>query len=537
MKNLTAIIVTMLRDEYLKKCLSSLRETYPTINILVGDNGHESKEREKLCEKYGAEYFKMPFDSGVCFARNRLVERVKTDYVLIGDDDFFYTKIANVDLMLSFLRKNTELDLLAGRVIEGDLIRNYQGKIKFGEDYIVLEKTELNEYEEKDGLRFKRSDLVFNYFVAKTKAIKSVKWDEEIKVAYEHLDYFISLKRAEKKVAFTPDALVIHKPFLSMPISKEYLSFRSRKNDREYFFIKHGLAYVIDMNGYKDSYSDRNYVEDIDFIIKTLNRKDSLEKLLFSIAKYYPEAKIVVADDGKKFDASYYKDLWKRLLEAGLHKKPVAYSLPYDSGLSFGRNFLIGNTYSDYILMLDDDFVFTERTSIKKLKSLIDSDNNIGAVGGCMQENGIDVHFEHLLEKSGNILFHRNDGDNWKDYGRIKYKFTDCVLNFVLFRRKVFETMSWDNDIKIQGEHTDFYLRLKDTDWKVVYCPEVKIDHCPNAGDEEYLKMRKRLEFLKIFMKKHELKKMIYLSGRTYELKNNQILEYKKIYENIDIGK
>jgi hypothetical protein len=64
----------------------------------------------------------------------------------------------------------------------------------------------------------------------------------------------------------------------------------------------------------------------------------------------------------------------------------------------------------------------------------------------------------------------------------------DAVLNFCVLRRSIFcERVRWDNAIKINGEHEDFYLNLKlNTDWKVGYVPSLAALHCPAVAAGRY---------------------------------------------------
>jgi GT2 family glycosyltransferase len=210
----------------------------------------------------------------------------------------------------------------------------------------------------------------------------------------------------------------------------------------------------------------------------------------------------------------------------GLKNKPTAYNRPFDSGLSACRNFLIDNTDGDYILLLDDDFIFTENTRIMKMKKILENNTKIGIVGGTVKNEGQETHFECVLEKEGDTLYQRPDEDDWKDCNGIPYKLTGCVLNFAMMRRKIFNDIRWDDKIKIKGEHTDFYLRLKDTKWKVAFCPEVKIDH-EHISTGEYRDMRMRDDFFLMMMQKHGLKKYVYLNGRTFEVQDGKMINYK----------
>jgi len=530
MNNLTALIITFLRPGYTKACIDSLRATYPDIKIIVADNGcHEGKfdaDMNNYCIEKGAEYHVMPYDSGVCYARNRLVELANTQYVLVGDDDFFYTDLAKVDQMLKFLEKRSEFDVIGGRVAENGVVKNYQGNIDINEDNLIYHKYDLNKQYFTDpysNLKYNKVDLTFNFFVAWRDVLLKVKWDEEIKVAYEHSDWFISLKKAGYSVAFTPDPVVIHKPtFIKPEISPKYKEFRSRRCDRDIFFKKHNLKFMIDMNGRKATNSDNDLIKRVDFCIVTFKRPHLLERLLISIAENCPNANIYIADQNEEFNVAWYKELWQKLFNLGLQKKPVAYGMGFDKGLSFCRNYLCKVTKNQYKLILDDDFIFNEKTEIDKFVKLLDARPDIGIVGGALTQKGDLVNFEHDLVIEGDVLYHKKREQEYQVFQGLHFKEYDCVLNFALFNKNVFDGTKWDEELKVT-EHTDFFLRLKQTRWKVAYLPEVSIEH-DKENNEEYEKFRSRGEFMEKMMKKHKLSKIRYINGYTYLMKNGKII-------------
>lgn len=262
MERITAIIISFLRPEYTKECIRSLKKRYDKINILVAENGEYSHDMDAFVRIYGGEYMMMPFDSGVCYARNRLVEAAKTEYVLVGDDDFYYNQYAGVEKMLDFMDRHPEVPLIGGKIYEDGKLLDYQGDMVLHHDhieYIPLEDADcVTDWGAK--IRYGRCDITFNYFLGRREIIESVKWDENIKVAYEHSDWFLSLKKAGiGKVAYTPDAVAIHKPrhvAIKNEDLEKYRRFRCRKSDMDYFFKKHGITYTVGFKGHVSKASE-----------------------------------------------------------------------------------------------------------------------------------------------------------------------------------------------------------------------------------------------------------------------------------------
>lgn len=543
MSDLTAIVISFLRPAYTIACIETLREHYPGIKILVGENGEYEKELAKVCEKVGAKYIKLEYDSGVCQGRNSLMAHVETKYVLVGDDDFFYDEKTGVDKMRLLLESQEQIDLIGGRVRENGIVRNYQGSIDRKGRMIINRPIDVENAEytsdAHSGLRWIKTDLVFNFFVARTERIKHIPWDDQIKVAYEHESWFIDLQKAGLFVAFSPEPIVEHKPMhLRDAVEKSaqhptYKAFRMRRTDKERFFRRHKLDFVIDMNGNRDDapYSPvertRNDVKHVDFCITTFKRPEALERLLISIARYYPTANVYVADQNETLDREFYKRLRSDLFNMGLAKRVSVESLPYDCGLSYARNHLVTTTPNMYKLILDDDMEFSEETDIGKMIALFETNPKAGIVGGMVRQLGYDMHFEFTPEIEGDTIYHRTEVPNWKTHKEVKYRKTGCVLNFAVFKREVFNSIQWDRDLKVT-EHTDFYLRLKNTGWQVLYTPDVVIEHPPVTRSQEYKDLRKRDQFMALMFRKHRAKRVIYENGQTFELMDDGSFSHYK---------
>jgi len=544
MKNTTAIVISFLRPGYTKACVESLRKMYPEVSILVGENAEHHPELAKVCEEYGAKYIQLPFDSGVCVGRNMLLKHVETEFVLVGDDDFFYEEQTGVDRMVKFMENHPEADLIGGRVIQDGVVRNYQGSIERYANYLNTKPIKLDEaefaYDSASGLRYIKCDLTFNFFVARVARIKDIPWDEEIKVAYEHLSWFIDMQSAKRNVYFSPEPIVIHKPehirkvVETTEVHSTYQAYRMRRCDKERFYSRHKIEYTISMNGAKEYAPNhvfeirKNDMKFVDVCITTFKRPKALERLLFSIAEYYPMANIYVADQDKVLDRAFYKDLRDRLYDAGLAKRLSVESLPYDCGVSYARNHLVTSTPNKFKLILDDDMEFTKETDIGKFIRVMEADNRAGIVGGLMRQNGVDVHFEFTPEKHGDTILHVENKTNWKSHLGVRYKKSGCVLNFALMKKEIFEIIQWDPALKVT-EHTDFYLRFQSLAYNVLYTPDVVIDHPSAERDPEYKQLRTRDEFQKLMFRKHGVTRMKYQNGQVVELaKDGSLTRYKE---------
>ncbi|NIQ17707.1 MAG: glycosyltransferase, partial [Candidatus Aenigmarchaeota archaeon] len=63
--------------------------------------------------------------------------------------------------------------------------------------------------------------------------------------------------------------------------------------------------------------------------------------------------------------------------------------LPFNSGLSAGRNAIIREVKEDYVLLSDDDLMLSNPDSVKAMKEVLDSRDDIGICAGVVRlENG-----------------------------------------------------------------------------------------------------------------------------------------------------
>lgn len=280
-------------------------------------------------------------------------------------------------------------------------------------------------------------------------------------------------------------------------------------------------------------------INKIDIIITTMDRYDRLELLLNSIYKFYPEAKVTIADQSKKPKNFRFYKKWMKL-----DGFDVVY-FPFDCGLSYARNQLIKLTDIPYILLLEDDFLFTEETKIEKLYELMQVSD---IAGGGVYQNDIRIPFEFNFKENGDTLEQVSDGDDWQDLCKLlrykpdsdyndddsiviaKYKPTQCILNFFLAKRLVFNDILWYDKLKL-AEHQHFFYRLAtETDYKVVYTPDVKIIDNKGHQSPHYTALRTRQEFFAESIRDLGFKRLKYLNGRVAEVNGDNIKYY---YEKI----
>ena len=213
----------------------------------------------------------------------------------------------------------------------------------------------------------------------------------------------------------------------------------------------------------------RRWTDDTTVVIKTFERPGFLQELIESIRQRHPEARIIVADDGRRPTERHDVE-WHRL--------------PCDSGLSAGRNYLVDQVRTPYLLLCDDDFLFTDQTDVASLHAALER-TGLDLVAGDAARAG-----RHLLcgrfDQVGDELhlrrgYRASDGD---------VLLADWVPNFFIARTKALKKCRWDDRLKV-GEHADFFLRFQRQGLRAGLL-RTSIVHDRAGGGGEYDRFRRR---------------------------------------------
>lgn len=189
---------------------------------MIADDSPEPQVREDV-----EGYFTLPFDTGISFGRNYILDKVETEYFMLIDDDTIFTKKTNLNWPLYILENYENIDLVAGAYSKSVLNLNQFRGTLFS-DQKTLYRIQGLHSKIIDG--FPIYDYTPNMFLARTEKIKPIKWDEELKIC-EHSEFFW---RARKQINSTFIRYFYAKNLLSRP--KIYKKFRV---DRvEYFTQK-----------------------------------------------------------------------------------------------------------------------------------------------------------------------------------------------------------------------------------------------------------------------------------------------------------
>lgn len=227
LSKVTIAIPTFLRPGYLGACVSSIFKSLPECKIAIACDDTLTPEpwpNEKL------KFVRLPFDTGLTAKRNHAVQMVETEYTLIACDDFDFSNLSTrrgIENMIRVLDEHKEIDVAVGTYND----KKYEGTLLYVPGEYIAERRiysyqHLGEWNRWGAIKI---DIGINYFLARTKVLREVPWDETIRpIGGEHADWFMTMKDYGKTVAWVPNCPVWAFERNDFWMSPEYRSYRRR---------------------------------------------------------------------------------------------------------------------------------------------------------------------------------------------------------------------------------------------------------------------------------------------------------------------
>ena len=169
--NLTVVIKTFLRPACCVASVRSWLRAVPGIPIVVVDDGGDVTP--DLAEFPTVRHIRTDFDIGISAGRNLGIEAAGSRYIILADDDNACTADSNVPAALGV-----------------------------GAFWFRIDNGNLRIWGKKTVGHFTRCRATLNHFVGDRERMP--KWDDRLKVAGEHVDFFLECQKIGALVAGTP---------------------------------------------------------------------------------------------------------------------------------------------------------------------------------------------------------------------------------------------------------------------------------------------------------------------------------------------
>jgi len=234
-QNVTVMVKTILRPGCLRRFLESVRQYYPNTDIWVADDS--AKPYPEIAEGLtNIQYHVFDYDSGPGYCYNWMADRIQTPYIVTCEDDFIFSDQTRLDRWLPYLQYNL-FDLMGGPVykVRQQKLSEFVGYFPEGQQDGHFRRV----YTKQVQLPI-ACDVVLNWHIAKTDALREAGWDPALKVA-RHTDFFLTAKSFGQRVGYHPGVTVLHD---HQEQSRDYAMLRNYRlpEFQAKFRAKYGLS-------------------------------------------------------------------------------------------------------------------------------------------------------------------------------------------------------------------------------------------------------------------------------------------------------
>ena len=267
-EDVSFIFTTIARNDCVRRLVDSALSFYPALTILVADQNTPTAEMTAFYadRKVGVHW--VPYDFGVSAGRAALARKVKTPFLLYGDDDFLFTGRTNLGPVIDFLASRPDVALVTGGMI--DHVAGKDGgsrrKKRRYETYICRDLANKGliiipiDYVDAvvavhRGEVFYKCDLGLNWAMARTSlfADERLLWDPQFKTAGEHENFFLQIKEfGGGQVMFYPGMECDHMP----ETNPDYEALRTREAGWEAFAKKWDVDWLLHVGTALHRFSD-----------------------------------------------------------------------------------------------------------------------------------------------------------------------------------------------------------------------------------------------------------------------------------------
>ena len=230
-------------------------------------------------------------------------------------------------------------------------------------------------------------------------------------------------------------------------------------------------------------------------VVKTLERPEALRRLLASIRQFYPAAPILVADDSKEADPG----LVEPYTDVGYEH------YGHDAGIGHCLNETMKKVETPLVVLVDDDFVFTEQTTLEGMTVWVEADV-FDVAGGHIwnsRSKGRQRFIGHFHGPHDGVLHVQQIPDSAETPVKV-----DLICNFFAAKIETVRDIGWDEDLKV-ARHLDWYLRAREKGARIGYVGGCVVDHAwmstPQYGKYRWERMER---YQQMFLRKWDLERV-----------------------------
>jgi hypothetical protein len=187
--------------------------------------------------------------------------------------------------------------------------------------------------------------------------------------------------------------------------------------------------------------------------------------------------------------------------------------------LSRGRNEIVAQCETPYVLIAEDDFSFGDMDCVRQMCDVLNENPDVGVVCGNLVEKGESRNYAYDIRVFRNRLLATQPGSQWRETSTgVLYCYIDMGWNFFLARTEALRECPWDELLELH-EHAAWFLKFKEhADWRVAWAPSATVNHHCDRPTEEYTRLRGRTkEFIPLLKEHYGFETVQYEKTETHE--------------------
>ena len=186
-KNVTIIFKSFERQKMAKRLYKNIQSYYPGVRVIIADDSLKPLDLQDDSLKV----LRLPFNSGLSYGLNRALEKVETPYVMRMDDDELLTVKTCLGAQVKFLEMHPEVDLVGFCTLTAIRCMNPDKEVSRFTSFSMKgapQPLRISHMTQIDGNHFVMGKVP-NLYVARTDKVRSIGWDENIRML-DHQDFF-----------------------------------------------------------------------------------------------------------------------------------------------------------------------------------------------------------------------------------------------------------------------------------------------------------------------------------------------------------
>lgn len=216
----------------------------------------------------------------------------------------------------------------------------------------------------------------------------------------------------------------------------------------------------------------RDGLDSLTVMVKTFERPAACRRLLDSIERLFPGLGVIVVDDSRS---------------PVRHRGVETVVLPFDSGVSAGRNAGLARVQTPFFVLADDDLVFFHRTRLARAVATLRAHPEIDVIGG----RRLDLPTYRVVSSRGRRA--PGAAGHPAPTGTIGgLERREMIANFYVARTERVREVAWDDALE-RVDHSDFFGRARGI-LTVVEDPELAVLHAQTPFDRAYAAHRNDIE-------------------------------------------